>query len=103
MDIEASEFPAMRNILTSGVYKQIKQIAVELHTPRRKPDKKRMDILDYAEIFQLFRDWEVAGFAKWETRTRNNCCGAFVPLTADRVAGRTLCCYEAFYVNKAFV
>ena len=89
----------MRNILTSGAYKQIKQMAVELHTPRRKSGRKLMDILDYAEIFQLFKDWELAGFAKWELRTVNNCCGGFFPLTSENVAGKRLCCYEAFYIN----
>ncbi len=74
-------------------------MAVELHTPRRKSGGKLMDILDYAEIFQLFKDWELAGFAKWELRTVNNCCGGFVPLTSEKAAGKRLCCYEAFYIN----
>ena len=89
----------MRNILTSGAYKQIKQMAVELHTPRRKSGRKLMDILDYAEIFQLFKDWELAGFAKWELRTRNDCCGGFVLLTSAKIAGKRLCCYEAVYID----
>ncbi len=72
IDIEASEFPVMRNIRTSGAYTlQTDPADGGRATCTHRVEKsggKLMDILDYAEIFQLFKDWELAGFAKWELR-----------------------------------
>lgn len=102
IDIEASEFPAIRDILNSGVYKQVKQVAIEVHTPRIKRRKREMDILDYAEIYQLFKDWEVAGFKQWDTQY-NNCCFYFSALVSEKIAGKKLCCYENYYINKDFL
>ncbi len=103
MDIEGYEYPSLREMLDSGTFRQVKQMPLEIHTPRRSRNGRDMSSLDYAEIFQVLEDFEKAGFRKFGHKADNDCCRSFFPLTGAAVSGNnTLCCYETFYINTNF-
>ena len=55
-------------------------------------------------MLSLLIGLENAGFRKYRTHARNNCCYSYKPfVNAPISGGRDLCCYELFYVNERFL
>ena len=99
--MEGAEWPFMVDLIQSGVFKQVKQLLVEPHTPRYTNGPK-MSLIDYAEIYDTFTNLENSGFSRFLYHNINNCCGGFATLVEADIAGQdiALCCYEQFFVNS---
>ncbi|KAK2143071.1 hypothetical protein LSH36_880g00006, partial [Paralvinella palmiformis] len=51
VDAEGAELPLITHLIKSDVRKQIKQEALELHTPRLNVERQPMTVTDCAEIY----------------------------------------------------
>ena len=99
VDVEGAEWQLITHLIKSDVHKHIKQIALELHTPRLNVERRPMTVTDYAEIYYGLKELQRLGFKGFRHHANNGCCGKFAQLTPASIAGKTLCCYETFYVN----
>lgn len=103
VDIEGAEWPFIAHVIGSDVHKRIKQMALELHTPKLNVDQSPMTVTDYKEIYRGLKELERLGFRLFLYHANNNCCGRFAELTPSSVAKKRLCCYETFFVNTMFL
>ena len=115
MDPEGAEWSAMRHIIDTGVYKQIKQVAMEIHTPRKKTSnetytapKEEMTVLDFGEVYQTLQDFHRVGFRQYYhnlERSHLGCRRFFANFTAQWLYNHELpiCQYEVMYVNSNFL
>ena len=99
IDVENAEWPFLRQFLHTAWPGQIKQMAVEVHTPRMKRDEMTVDM--YAAIFHdLTMLQQKHGYRMYKTRHDNKCCARFTEITPAKMIGPwALCCYELYYVN----
>ena len=102
-DVEGAEWPLLVNLVQSGVLKKVKQMALELHTPRRLSEHQPMSVTYYAEIYDGLSKLRDLGFLKFLYHANNKCCGPFLVLTPVPINKETLCCYETFYVNGNYI
>ena len=103
VDAEGAELPLITHLIKSDVRKQIKQEALELHTPRLNVERQSMTVTDCAEIYFGLKELQRLGFKPFLYHANNGCCGKFTELTPASIAGRMLCCYETFYINTKFI
>ena len=103
VDVEGAEWPLVTHLIKSGVLKQIKQMALELHTPRVNEEQQPMSVTDYAEIYHGLSTLQSLGLKKFLYHANNGCCGRFAELTPATLIRKKLCCYETFYVNENFI
>jgi len=101
VDAEAAEWPFLRSLVdvepTQSDY--IKQLLMELHTPRFAPQK--LNKSDLLEIIHYMTRLSERGFTVFHNRQWNGCCAVFSPFMPDSVTEK--CCYETFYVNTRFL
>ena len=101
VDVEAAEWPFLRSIVdvesAQSVY--IKQLLMELHTPRFAP--LPVNKADLLEIIHYVTRLPERGFTVFRNRQKNFCCAMFSVLMPDTVTEK--CCYETFYVNMRFM
>ncbi len=102
LDVEGSEWSSLRQAIDDGSLRSIKQLIVEIHSPRLRQGRQVMTKQDYADIFQILIDLERLGFRKYLYHADKYCCGGFADLTPVSVAKKLICCYELFYVNRRF-
>lgn len=84
MDVENSEWSAVRDMIDSGEMKKINQFLIEFHTHNSKP-----------AALNLIRDIEKQGFKKFYVSKNTNC--------GTRVTGfpvKRTTCYEVHYVRR---
>ena len=107
IDVESSEWPFLQDVTSAegpSVLRNVKQLAIEIHTPRFTSENRAMSVEDYAQIIQHFTLLSnKLGFKNYYYRHDNNCCGTFTPLTDRAVTGSHLCCYEIYQINSAFI
>jgi hypothetical protein len=96
IDVEASEWPMLKEMLQFSSPQNVKQMIFEIHTPARRGQKLNLD--DYSQIYQYMADLEEKlGFKLWTEQHSNGCCLKFAPLY------KSLCCYELYYLNKKYI
>ncbi|KAI0240437.1 hypothetical protein LSAT2_008834 [Lamellibrachia satsuma] len=103
MDIEFSEWPALYDILQSGVIHQIRQLAMEVHTPEMdkhwRPDSActwcRWDTLSF--MLRTLIDLHNAGMSLYYSRTNYRI--EFISALTRR---HRYCCYNLHFVNTKF-
>ncbi len=98
VDVEGAEFAVLREMVDSGIHRQVKQLAVELHTPRMRKRQEAMSAIDYGEIYDLLYDLEGVGFVQYLHNATYDCCGKFTRLTGD-----TKCCVQLYFVNSKYM
>ena len=105
VDVESAEWSMLRD-LTLGHHGDslynVKQLILEIHTPRFIWEHSGMSLSDYAQIYHsmvLLR--EKLGFKNYLYHDINNCCGNFALLTFANE--KRLCCYETFHINSRFL
>ena len=105
IDVEASEWPFLRDVISDGdSLSNVKQLIIETHTPRYIKERRQMSLADYAQVYYSLQSLKYKlGFKNFLYHDRNNCCGRYTVLTPKSVAGKTLCCYEIFYVNSKYL
>ncbi|ELT98899.1 hypothetical protein CAPTEDRAFT_198524 [Capitella teleta] len=107
LDIESSEWPFFEDVISASgpsVLRNVKQMALEIHTPRWNREKREMSQEDYAQIIHHFKEFsEKLGFRNFLYRADNNCCSRMMTLTPAKVAKKRLCCYETYHVNSRFL
>lgn len=104
VDVEAAEWPFLRDVTIKDPdqLSDVRQLFLELHTPRFKPtpmnDTDVVEIVDY-----INRLLTIGGgrFVIHRNRQVNNCCGTFSPLMPPYVEEK--CCHELFLLNTRFV
>ncbi|ELU18025.1 hypothetical protein CAPTEDRAFT_222777 [Capitella teleta] len=100
IDIESSEWPFLQDVISASgpsVLRNVKQMALEIHTPRWNIEKREMSQEDYAQIIHHFKEFsEKLGFRNFLYRANNGCCGRMTTLTPAKFAKRRLCCYETY-------
>jgi len=101
VDAESAEWPFLRNILNedSDQLDTIRQLLLELHTPRFKPHQ--MTKVDEIEMMFYAKKLKTVGFAVFCHREKNVCCRRFSPMMPPGVTEK--CCQESFYVNQRFL
>ncbi|ELT93845.1 hypothetical protein CAPTEDRAFT_221622 [Capitella teleta] len=106
VDIESSEWPFLQDVISASgpsVLRNVKQMALEIHTPRWNREKRGMSQKDYAQIIHHFKEFrQKLGFRNFLYRTNNDCCGRMTTLTPAKIAKKRLCCYETYHVNSRF-
>ena len=103
MDIEFSEWPALYDIIKSGVIRHIRQLALEVHTPEMdkpwRPDNActwcRWDTLSF--MLRVLIDLHNAGMSLYYSRT--NYRVEFISALTRR---HRYCCYNLHFVNTKF-
>ncbi|ELU18117.1 hypothetical protein CAPTEDRAFT_191888 [Capitella teleta] len=107
IDIESSEWPFLQDVISASgpsVLRNVKQMALEIHTPRWNREKREMSQEDYAQIIHHFKEFsQKLGFRNFLYRANNGCCGRMTTLTPAKIAKRKLCCYETYHVNSRFL
>ena len=101
MDTEGAEWPCLVDWVNSGVLSRVKQIAIEVHTPKMRDQGEVMTLEDHLRVVWIFEQLEKQGFRKYLVDMTNGCCGRFSDWS--RVNSRVLCCYELFYVNTKYL
>lgn len=102
MDTEGAEWPCLVQWVTSGVLSKVKQIAIEVHTPKLRALNETMTIEDHQRVTWIFEELARQGFRKYLVDTTNNCCARFSywSRTKDNTG---LCCYELFFINSHYL
>ncbi|ELT90356.1 hypothetical protein CAPTEDRAFT_194070 [Capitella teleta] len=107
IDIESAEWPFLQDVISASgpsVLRNVKQMALEIHTPRWNREKREMSQEDYAQIIHHFKVFtEKLGFRNFLHHTFNGCCGRMPTLTPIKVGKKRLCCYETYHVNSRFL
>jgi len=101
VDAESAEWPFLRNVLNedSDQLDTIRQLLLEIHTPRFKP--QQMTKQDAIEMVFYAKKLKAYGFSVFCRRERNFCCKRFSPMMPQGVTEK--CCQEIFYVNRRFL
>ena len=81
----------------------VKQMILEIHTPRFNSENREMSLTDYAQVHYSLRSLkDKLDFSNILYLTGNDCCGRFTMFIPKGIADRRLCCYEIYYVNNRF-
>jgi len=101
IDAERAEWPFLRNLVDVEPTQadHIKQLLLEIHTPRVKPHQ--VTKTDLIEMIYYANRLAKLGFVAVRSRQHNWCCGTFADLMPKSVPEK--CCYETFYVNTHFL
>ena len=94
-DIENGEFEALRQILPSGILRQVKQLAFELHLW----EFPRIGVGLYQTAYRLLLELERQGFRRFRSHI-NPAARFFNRRTGRQAPG---CCFEMYYVNLRFL
>ena len=96
-DIEYWEFESLNQVIRSGVLRQVKQLAFELHMPIFQ--RRGISALLYQTTYEMLLELERQGFRKFRcdiNKTHN--------YTNTRTARRSPgCCFEMYYINLRFM
>ena len=105
VDIEGSEWPFLRDLLAKEATSHIKQLIIEIHTPRTRSEGIESTVQDYAELHDYIEQLEKLNLRIYHHNSVNNCCGGFQVLVNSAVRGMNgpICCYEIFLVNGDFL
>ena len=94
-DIEYGEFEALEQMLHTGILRQVKQLAFELH----------VNILYifgpeiYKTVYRMLLELERQGFRRFRSDINRN--APFTnPRTGVNISG---CCFEMYYINLNFI
>ena len=94
-DIEFGEYEVLQHVVRSGLLRQVKQVAFELHT-------RYFHLVGaglYMTIYEALLELERQGFRKF--RSRQNPVAPFLnPRTGKMNNG---CCFEVNYINLRFL
>lgn len=99
VDVEGAEWPFLRDMTFGDLQglSKVKQLLVELHTPRFRPEA--VTAVDFGEInVYAGRLRDLLGFRLFKNVQRNYCCGRFSDLMPEGVIEK--CCHEVFYFNS---
>jgi len=101
IDAESAEWPFLRNILNedSDQLDTIRQLLLEIHTPRFKPH--RMTKEDEIEMMFYAKKLKTVGFTVFYHSQQYVCCGRFSPMMPPGITEK--CCKECSYVNQRFL
>ena len=100
MDVEFSEWPALVNMIRSGTINNIRQMALEVHTPEmdihRRPDHKCTWSTPETITFMVktLFDLNNAGFSMYYSRTNYR-----TPYISPYSGKQRYCCYDIHLVN----
>jgi len=101
--VEAAEWPFLRDVTVRDPdqLSDVRQLMIELHTPRFKStsmnDSDLVEAIDYTNRLLTTGGGR---FVVYRNRQVNNCCGNFAPLMPPYVAEK--CCHEVFLLNTRF-
>jgi len=100
IDVEAAEWPFLRNVVDedSDQLNYVRQLLLELHSPRFKP--RKLCKQDSVEMAYYATKLKNRSFAVYRRRQHNGCCGRFSPMMPH--GAKENCCQESFYVNRRF-
>ena len=101
IDVEAAEWPFFRNLVDEepNLCNYIKQLVLEIHTPRRKP--RKVNNADLTEMIYYADRLSKLGFSVVRNKRRWSCCGHYSAMMPKSV--REKCCYETYYLNTRFI
>ena len=94
-DIESSEFEVLQQVIRTGILRQVKQLAFELHMPFFRNVGAGLYMTTYEALLELERQ----GFRKF--RSHQNPSGPFFNPRSGR--GSKGCCFEIYYINLRFL
>src|SRR6218665_45140 len=100
VDVEGAEWPFLRDVIYSDPYglSNVRQLYIELHTPKFNSDKKNMTATDFAEINDYVRRLrDDLDFQLYKNVQNNYCCARFTSLMPPGVPEK--CCHEVFFFN----
>jgi len=98
VDVDIAEWPFLRNVVTEDrdQLNTVRQLAVEIHTPRRKP--RRLTKEDVIEMIFYAKAMKTFNFTVFSHRQRNNCCRHHSAMMPPGVHEN--CCQETMYVKQ---
>lgn len=99
IDVEGAEWPFLRDVIYADPagLSFVKQLYIELHTPKFRGDK--MKAVDFAEIYDyVLRLRNELDFQLYKNVQHNNCCQRFSGLMPPDVPEK--CCHEIFFFNS---
>ena len=95
-DIELWEFESLNQVIRSGVLRQVKQLAFELHMPIFQTGG--ISALLYQTMYEMLLELERQGFRKFRSDT--NRANIYTNIrTGRRSPGR----FEMYYINLRFL
>ena len=100
MDVEFSEWPALAEMLRSGLINNIRQMALEIHTPEmdihQRPNHKctwsTPETISF--MLRILFDLQNAGFSTYYSRTNYR-----TPFISPYSGKERYCCYDLHLVN----
>ncbi|PAA75979.1 hypothetical protein BOX15_Mlig001702g1 [Macrostomum lignano] len=92
IDIEHSEWPALKTAVKDGSLKNVKQLLLETHI------KRKATANDYLEYFAVLESLHSLGFRLWHYNW--NTFGNFI---SRHDATLRTCCHELYYINSNFL
>ncbi len=99
-DTEGAEWPCLVEWLASGVLSQVKQLAIEVHTPKLRELGQTMTLEDHLRVTWILEELTRQGFRKYFV-DNNNCCARFSDWSLSEIGIH--CCYELFYINTKYM
>ena len=74
MDAEGAEWPCLVDWLTSGVLNRVKQITIEVLSPKLRNRAEEMTSEDHLRLVWIFEELERQGFRKFLVDYSLSCC-----------------------------
>ena len=74
MDAEGVEWPCLVDWLTSGVLNRVKQITIEVLSPKLRNRVEEMTSEDHLRLVWIFEELERQGFRKFLVDYSFSCC-----------------------------
>ena len=102
LDAEGAEWPCLVDWLTSGVLDRVKQLVLEVHTPKLRKFGQTMALEDYQRIVKIFEMLKEQGFQKYLFHSKNECCRGYADWGLT-ISNGLHCCYELFYLNLRYL
>jgi len=96
LDVEASEWGALENMLQEKMLDRVKQFVFEIHTNELYQVKSSVD--DLVRYSSILSQLERIGFRKWHWNF--NMWGHFPARDGSK---HLTCCYELAYINNNFM
>ena len=99
VDVEGAEWPFLRNLVDNDAQtlRSVRQLLIELHTPRYSIKNESMTSENFVEVLYYFTRLRKNGFQLYRNVQRNNCCGHLAAMMPPKVQEK--CCHESFYIN----
>jgi len=100
MDVEFSEWPALYDLVTSGLIKNIRQMALEIHTPEMDIHDRPHHVCTWSTLdtvafmMRTLIELKNAGFHIFHTRTNHRTRFSSALTHVERY-----CCYDIHLVN----